>query len=175
MKHAGAYFLTKVISGGQTGADQAGLLAAEAAGVPTGGWAPKGWRTDIGAAPWLGTRFGLREHSSPRYPPRTEANVAEATGTLILGRVDSAGTRLTLRLCQQWHRPALVVPWPDLSTTAVAARARIEAWLVAQRIEVLNVAGNREDTNPGICLAGVQLLTPVFRGLACTEPTWTGP
>ena len=30
--------LERVISGGQTGADQAGLRAARACGIPTGGW-----------------------------------------------------------------------------------------------------------------------------------------
>ena len=45
--------LTTIISGGQTGADQAGLLAAQALGLQTGGWAPHGWRTDAGPAPWL--------------------------------------------------------------------------------------------------------------------------
>src|SRR5262249_6057013 len=39
----------KVISGGQTGVDQVALRAAKACGIPTGGWAPKGWRTEDGA------------------------------------------------------------------------------------------------------------------------------
>ena len=30
----------RVISGGQTGADRAALIAARAAGIPTGGWMP---------------------------------------------------------------------------------------------------------------------------------------
>jgi hypothetical protein len=34
--------LTRLISGGQTGADQGGLRAARAAGIETGGWAPLG-------------------------------------------------------------------------------------------------------------------------------------
>jgi RNA polymerase sigma factor (sigma-70 family) len=38
----------KVISGGQTGADQAGLFAAEAFGIETGGWMPKGFLTLAG-------------------------------------------------------------------------------------------------------------------------------
>ena len=61
----------KVISGGQTGADQAGLIAAEKAGITTGGWMPKGFRTLDGPNPGLAARFGLREHPSEEYPPRT--------------------------------------------------------------------------------------------------------
>jgi hypothetical protein len=57
--------LEKVVSGGQTGADQGGLRAARLAGIPTGGWAPKGWLVESSdgnrdvAAPWLGPLFGL--------------------------------------------------------------------------------------------------------------------
>lgn len=36
--------IKKVISGGQTGADQAGLLAARVCGVDVGGTAPKGYQ-----------------------------------------------------------------------------------------------------------------------------------
>jgi len=44
--------IERVINGGQTGVDQAGLRAARA-GIPTGGWPPQGWLTEAGAAPWL--------------------------------------------------------------------------------------------------------------------------
>jgi hypothetical protein len=37
--------IERVISGGQTGADQAGWRAARAAGIPTGGFMPKGFLT----------------------------------------------------------------------------------------------------------------------------------
>ena len=41
--------LEKIISGGQTGADQAALDAAIKLGIPHGGWIPKG-RLKIGRA-----------------------------------------------------------------------------------------------------------------------------
>ncbi len=34
--------IERILTGGQTGADQAALRAARAAGIATGGWAPKG-------------------------------------------------------------------------------------------------------------------------------------
>ena len=46
--------------GGQTGADQGGLRAARACGIPTGGWAPRGWQTEDGPCPAL-ANFGLVE------------------------------------------------------------------------------------------------------------------
>jgi hypothetical protein len=42
-----------VVSGGQARVDQVGLRAAHAAGILTGGYTPKGWMTETGAAPWL--------------------------------------------------------------------------------------------------------------------------
>ncbi|MFH7326653.1 YpsA SLOG family protein [Desulfurivibrio sp. C05AmB] len=40
--------LTRIISGGQTGADQAGLDVAIKLGIPHGGWIPKGRMTEAG-------------------------------------------------------------------------------------------------------------------------------
>ena len=37
------HMLRKVISGGQTGADRAGLQAAKSSGIKTGGYMPKGF------------------------------------------------------------------------------------------------------------------------------------
>ena len=74
----------KIVSGGQTGADQAGLLAARAAGIETGGWAPEGWDTEDGPAPWL-EDFGLTECTVAGYPARTEANARDSDGTAWFG------------------------------------------------------------------------------------------
>jgi Circularly permutated YpsA SLOG family len=73
----------KIVSGGQTGADQAGLRAARAAGIETGGWAPKGWDTEDGPAPWL-EDFGLIECPVTGYPARTEANGLKPFGTELI-------------------------------------------------------------------------------------------
>ena len=62
--------MLKIISGGQAGADQGGLLGARDAGLPTGSTAPKGWRTEDDPAPWL-VDFGLVESKSPSYAART--------------------------------------------------------------------------------------------------------
>lgn len=53
--------LTKIISGGQNGADRAALEAAYDAGIETGGWATKGYWTHTGQDPLLGTKFKLKE------------------------------------------------------------------------------------------------------------------
>lgn len=63
--------ISKIISGGQTGADQGGLSAAIILNIKTGGTAPKGYRTQAGSASWL-NKLGLLEHSSSDYAPRTQ-------------------------------------------------------------------------------------------------------
>jgi ribA/ribD-fused uncharacterized protein len=132
--------LVKIISGGQTGADQAGLFTAEAFGIPTGGWAPKGWLTSVGPKPaLLRDRFHLEEHTGG-YPQRTVANAKAADGTIRLASdFTTAGERCTLRAIQEHHKPWFDV---DLKNPPPVAAAR--AWIQSQNIRVLNVAGNRE-------------------------------
>src|SRR5215470_1645963 len=98
--------LDRVISGGQNGADQGSLRAAKTLGIPTGGWAPKGWATEDGPAEKLLRAFGLKELSQPGYPPRTRANVLAANATVIFGQ-DSSGSRLTPEECVRAHKPHL--------------------------------------------------------------------
>src|SRR5581483_1209363 len=90
----------RVTSGGQTGVDAAALRAAKAVGLEVGGWAPKGWLTEDGPAPWL-AEHGLKEHPSPQYSDRTKANVADADAVLWIGNPHSPGGRLTLRLAHE--------------------------------------------------------------------------
>ncbi len=140
--------LEKVISGGQTGADQGGLEAAETAGVTTGGMAPRGYRTSSGPRPDLGRRFKLEESPSIYYASRTRANVRNSTGTVIFGNPHSPGSRLTVRLCKEHGRPCLQIFYPEM--TRVSAEGELAQWCVLHCVEVLNVAGNREERNPGI-------------------------
>lgn len=74
---AGYTNISKVISGGQTGADRGALMGAKASGIETGGWALPGFRTENGPDPSLGTEFGLREHDVDSHSSRDQANVDE--------------------------------------------------------------------------------------------------
>src|SRR5262245_18082685 len=98
--------LERIISGGQTGADQGGLRAARRLDIPTGGWAPKGWLTEDGPAEELLRSFGLREYSKSGHSARTKANVLEADATVIFGK-DSSGSQLTARECERTGKPYL--------------------------------------------------------------------
>jgi len=75
------HLLQRIISGGQTGIDQLGLEVARSFSISTGGLAPKGYLTETGPAEWL-RDYGLTEHTSSKYPPRTRANIQQSDGTI---------------------------------------------------------------------------------------------
>lgn len=131
--------LTLIISGGQTGADRGALDAAAALGIPTGGWCPKGWRTDAGTDPSLAT-FHLQETQLSDYRTRTLLNVRKADATVWFGTVTSPGGKLTKRTAWNLKKRWLENPTP----------AALRRWLDTEAIQVLNVAGNREQKKPGI-------------------------
>ena len=110
--------LRKIVSGGQTGADQGALSACVQAGFPYGGWIPKGRRTEKGKVP---ARYRMRQHWSRHYPPRTEKNVADSDGTVIFTfalaflfwhRLWSGAVLMVAALAIAWSRVYLGVHWP---------------------------------------------------------------
>ncbi len=131
--------LRKIISGGQDGVDLGALKAAKAWPVTTGGWAPSGYRTCHGNDPSLAT-YGLLEHISKDYPPRTALNVREADGTLVIAsNMNSAGTLLTIRLCVKYCKPFHVIELPKVGLGGLLKAVK---WVKEAEVEVLNVAGN---------------------------------
>ena len=69
--------LQRVISGGQTGVDQAALRAAKAAGLETGGWMPLGWLTEECPRPEFGE---LYRHDRVRRAGLPDAHLGERPG-----------------------------------------------------------------------------------------------
>jgi len=133
----------KIISGGQTGVDRGALDAAIELGLEHGGWCPLGRLAEDGFIP---ARYALRQTDTEKYSDRTERNLLEADGTLILYRGElSGGTELTWQLCQRHGRPWLCVNLADEVDVPV-----IRQWLDRNRIATLNVAGPRESSSPGI-------------------------
>lgn len=154
----------RVLSGGQTGVDQAALRAARACGLETGGFAPLGWETEDGPAPWLAD-FGLIEHHDPGYPARTVANVEAADGTLWLGSISSRGFAATHDAALQFS-----MSYPFLICYSGATTpSKVVAWICASRISILNVAGNRESVNPCIGKHTERFLLRVFQMLGKPE------
>jgi hypothetical protein len=146
-----------IISGGQTGADQAALLAAKSLGIPTTGYAPHGWRTEKGPAPWLETLYGLMEHPDGDYLSRTEENVRMSDGTVIFGN-RSRGSNRTEEFCRVIGKPCLWLKEYQNGTS----HTQFRIWMNNHRIKVLNVAGNRESRSPGIGAAVERFLMEAF-------------
>lgn len=150
-----AWPLQRVVSGGQTGADQGGLDAAAYWGYATGGWAPAGWLTELGPMPWL-AEFGLQEAGSADYAVRTALNVGESDGSLIFGDLSSPGSALTVKLCRKKFKPwkHVQLDWnrvvDDRFKISQVDVVDVRQWVVANSIRVLNIAGNRESRKPGM-------------------------
>ena len=135
--------LDRIVSGGQTGVDRGALDAAIFLGIAHGGWCPRGRLSEDGP---IAEHYQLQETGSPNYAVRTRQNVLDSSGTLILCRGPlQGGTKLTYRLAQRLAKPCLVV---DLSQDRDVDAVR--SWMGEQGIRVLNVAGPRESSAPGI-------------------------
>ncbi len=135
--------LERLISGGQTGVDRGALDAAIAANLAHGGWCPNGRIAEDGAIPMT---YRLVETDSADYPVRTEKNVVDSDATLILYRNQLAGgTKLTYQLTKKHGRPAHL---HDLAHSSDVGPTR--RWIFDNQVRVLNVAGPRESSAPGI-------------------------
>ncbi len=144
----------KIISGGQTGADQGALDGALACDVPHGGAIPAGRKTEAGPLP---KHYRLEELDSPHYPERTEKNVVDSDGTLILSHGKLfGGSALTRAIAQR-----LAKPWLHIDCATVTPEEAVEqlrAWCLQHRVEVLNVAGPRASVDPLIYSKTRQLI-----------------
>ena len=99
--------IKRIISGGQTGADRAALDFAIKMDLPHGGWVPKGRMAEDGPLP---EKYQLQEMPTQNYPKRTEQNVIDSDGTLIIthGKL-TGGSRLTKEFAENQKKPCLHV------------------------------------------------------------------
>ena len=150
--------VNKIISGGQTGADQAALDVALKLGIPHGGSIPKGRITENGA---LDEKYELKEMETSNYNKRTEQNVIDSDGTLIIshGKL-TGGSDYTREMAIHHRRPFLHI---DLNETfAFQAAERIRSWISEQGVKILNVAGSRASKDPDIYQSTVDILETAF-------------
>jgi hypothetical protein len=152
--------IKKIVSGGQTGADRAALDFAIGRGILHGGWVPKGRRTEDGRLP---ERYHVNEMASASYPKRTERNVIDSDGTVVITHgAPTGGSALTLKMARAHGRPSLHLDL-DRITVDQAAEQLLE-WIVEFRISVLNVAGPRASEDPKIYDAAIEVLTHALIG-----------
>lgn len=159
--------IERVVSGGQTGVDRAALDAALQLALPCGGWCPQGRRAEDGSVP---DAYPMRETATADYAERTELNIRDSDGTLILSRLPlTGGTALTRRMARKLGRPLLVIDLWQLPLVDP-----VEPWLDAHRIRILNVAGPRESQQPGIHARALEYLTALLIRLgetSCRKPS----
>ena len=163
--------ITKIVSGGQTGVDQAGLLVASKMGFSIGGWCPKGGLDENGVCV-LNQYPSLVEASTANSDERTVLNIRDSDGTLIivpcwpLPDKIKDGTRLTIDYVVQQGKAHLVISLADQGE----AIETILNWISLHNLRVLNIGGPRESSSPGIHQASNILFRELFLTLQ-SRPT----
>ncbi len=120
-----------------------------------GGWCPKGRQAEDGP---ISRRYPLTETETEDYAERTALNVRDSDATLIITKgMPTGGTAYTIAMAENWERPFRIL---DLAGTV----DRVEAarWLEQHAVGVLNVAGPRESTIPGIYAEASALLATLL-------------
>jgi hypothetical protein len=102
-------------------------------------WLPKGRITENGP---LLERYRLQEMPTDSYPKRTEQNVIDSDGTLIVARGKlTGGTDYTRQMTLKHKKQLLGI---DLEqTNHYDAASLVASWIKMRRIQILNVAGPR--------------------------------
>ena len=151
--------LTKLISGGQTGADRAALDIALKFDIPHGGWVPEGRLAEDGRLP---DKYKIKEMPTDSYSARTEQNVIDSDGTVIFSHGKPAGgSDYTREMALKHGKQLLGI---DLNlTTSFDAAPLIVSWIQLRRIKILNVAGPRASEDAGIYYDVFRILAMVIQ------------
>ena len=99
--------LERIVSGGQTGVDRAGLDVALVLGLAVGDGCPQSRRAEDGIIP---DRYPLVETPEPDDAARTRRNIEDSDGTLIPNQgAPDGGTASTADHARQVGQPCRVV------------------------------------------------------------------
>ena len=104
--------VSKIISGGQNGAERGGLIAARDLGIQTGGTAPKGWLAEDGSQAQFFRNLYMVECDDPTYPSNLEANVLNSGGTLLVGRDGTGLNQLVDQIDKRGDKPVFHLIYP---------------------------------------------------------------
>jgi hypothetical protein len=172
----GKRMLRIVLSGGQTGVDQAAFRAAQASELLCAGWCPPDRSCETGAIP---ASFPVqstpyeRSEDRPDVPRslRTEWNVRDSDGTLIIHMVSDGptspvdrGTDWTEDAAKRHKRPLYVVEVTS-ATMVEAELEKVGAWMRKEGIRVLNIAGPSDRTAPAAGDWSYQFLLRLFKAV----------
>lgn len=140
--------ISKLVSGGQTGADRAALDFAIEHNIPHGGWCPKGRRAEDGP---IDARYLLTETPTANYLQRTEWNVRDSDGTVIFTMSPklTGGSKKTAEFAKKHKKPCLHVYIPP-ECFPCSGHLAMPGFIRKNKIKILNVAGSRASKNPEI-------------------------
>lgn len=150
--------ITKIVSGGQIGVEQAALDIAIKLGVSHGGWIQKGRRTQHWTLP---EKYQLQEMNTASYKDRIEKNVIDSDGTLIISHERLAGgSDYSRKMAEKHQRPCLHINLKE--TSGFFAASAINTWIREKNIAVLNVTGPKASEDPEIYKAAMDVLESVY-------------
>lgn len=165
--------VSKIVSGGQTGADRGGLDAAIELGIPYGGWCPKGRKAEDGPIP---AKYALKEMASADYLKRTEQNAIDSDATVIFTfGLPSGGSKKTVDYCKKHEKPYRCLDLSAMDDNTAAGKLlgflenRRGGLIMIDRPTVpdnavINIAGSRESKATGIQERVKKILLIVFDG-----------
>ncbi len=154
--------ISKIVSGGQTGADRGGLDAAIELGIPHGGWCPKGRKSEDGVIP---DKYYQKEMTSSDYLKRTEQNVIDSDATIIFTYGQpTGGSKKTVDYCEKHNKLYRCFDLSAMNDTESASRIlgfleNQHGGMLIMPIDklpkipdnaVINIAGSRESKAQGI-------------------------
>jgi len=162
--------IKKIVSGGQTGADRAGLDVAIRWGFPHGGWCPKGRKAEDGI---ISTQYNLIETPSASYLQRTEWNARDSDATVIftIASTLTGGSKRTAEFAEK-HRK----PWIHLaqrSSSYERPALILQQFITDNGVEILNVAGTRGSKEPDVWKFAYETLEAAFFSYQA-HPCWLG-
>jgi hypothetical protein len=151
--------IEKVVTGGESGVEQAAWLAARRAGVATGGYMPRGYATEDGPAPRVGAL-----HDAIEFPlseaQRLRANLRRVDALLWFGDPLSGEAKAVFEACRELGKPFTSA---QPGSTAVSD---VVSWLVVFEVKSLMVSGSPPSRAPGLApraAAFMDLLLPAVR------------
>ena len=140
--------ITKVISGGQTGAERGGLFAAIGVIVEHGGWCPRGRLAEDGAIPLM---YKLKETDSTGYEESTLKNVEEADATIIfIYNTLPSELEVICGYATKNNKPCLLIDLQNRDRNEIVSQIGKWAKPLKGESSTINVAGLKESSAPGI-------------------------
>lgn len=137
--------IKKIISGGQTGVDQAGLDAAIDLNIAYDGFIPKGRKSEDGI---VDEKYNLKELKTASYPARTRKNVSISDGILVIKHEGKTtpGTTLTHKTAVELKKPVYLYLISEIKDEVDSEK--FNNWILDHRIKNLMIAGPRESHKP---------------------------